>query len=174
MLVEDTPVTNPTEDFAAMFEASVQAKRFEKGQTLEGTIVGIGADVAFVDVGGKGEATIDIEELMVSGNPDVNLPLAPNDVINIPMEVPMTVYVFGEVTHPGPVQLKRSQNPTLLQAIAAAGGPTDRASKMATIKRISNGKSQNIRANYRKLAEGTDPDVPLQDGDTIYVRESIL
>jgi len=63
MLVEDIPVTNPTEDFAAMFEASVQAKRFEKGQTLEGTIVGIGADVAFVDVGGKGEATIDIEEL---------------------------------------------------------------------------------------------------------------
>ena len=101
-------------------------------------------------------------------------PLQPFASGEMPMEVPMTVYVFGEVTHPGPVQLKRSQNPTLLQAIAAAGGPTDRASKMATIKRISNGKSQNIRANYRKLAEGTDPDVPLQDGDTIYVRESIL
>jgi small subunit ribosomal protein S1 len=56
-------VTEPTEDFAAMFEASIQAKRFEKGQTLEGTIVAIGQDVAFVDVGGKGEATIEIGEL---------------------------------------------------------------------------------------------------------------
>ncbi len=56
-------MTDPTEDFAAMFEASVRAKRFEKGQMLEGTIVGIGSDVAFVDVGGKGEATIDTEEL---------------------------------------------------------------------------------------------------------------
>jgi small subunit ribosomal protein S1 len=56
-------VTEPTEDFAAMFEASIQAKRFEKGQTLEGTIVAIGQDVAFVDVGGKGEATIEIDEL---------------------------------------------------------------------------------------------------------------
>jgi small subunit ribosomal protein S1 len=56
-------MTEPTEDFAAMFEASIQAKRIEKGQTLEGTIVAIGPEVAFVDVGGKGEATIDIAEL---------------------------------------------------------------------------------------------------------------
>ena len=56
-------MTEPTEDFAAMFEASIKAKRVEKGQTLEGTIVGIGPEVAFVDVGGKGEATIEIGEL---------------------------------------------------------------------------------------------------------------
>ena len=56
-------MTDPTEDFAAMFEASIQAKRIEKGQTIEGTIVAIGSDVAFVNVGGKGEATIDLDEL---------------------------------------------------------------------------------------------------------------
>ena len=52
-----------TEDFAAMFEASLKAKRIEQGQTIEGTIVAIGPEVAFVDVGGKGEATIDVGEL---------------------------------------------------------------------------------------------------------------
>src|SRR5215207_1132602 len=46
-----------------MFEASPKAKRFKEGQTLEGTIVAIGPDVAFVDVGGKGEATIEVAEL---------------------------------------------------------------------------------------------------------------
>ena len=51
------------EDFAAMFEASVKARRFERGQTIEGTIVAFGPKAAFVDVGGKGEAEIDIEEL---------------------------------------------------------------------------------------------------------------
>ena len=56
-------MTEPSEDFAAMFEASIKAKRFEKGQTLEGTIVAIGPEVAFVNVGGKGEATIEIAEL---------------------------------------------------------------------------------------------------------------
>src|SRR5215208_5898307 len=46
-----------------MFEASAKAKRFKEGQTIEGTIVAIGPEVAFVDVGGKGEATIEVEEL---------------------------------------------------------------------------------------------------------------
>jgi small subunit ribosomal protein S1 len=56
-------VTEPDEDFAAMFEASLKAKRYENGQTIEGTIVAIGPEVAFVDVGGKGEATIEVAEL---------------------------------------------------------------------------------------------------------------
>jgi small subunit ribosomal protein S1 len=56
-------VSESNEDFAAMFEASVQAKRVETGQTIEGTIVAIGPEVAFVDVGGKGEATIEVDEL---------------------------------------------------------------------------------------------------------------
>src|SRR5258708_12238136 len=56
-------MTEPPEDFAAMFEASIQAKRIEKGQTIEGAIVAIGPEVAFVDVGGKGEAAIALDEL---------------------------------------------------------------------------------------------------------------
>jgi small subunit ribosomal protein S1 len=51
------------EDFATLFEASTQAKRIEKGQTIEGIVVSIGEEVALVDVGGKSEATIDIDEL---------------------------------------------------------------------------------------------------------------
>ena len=56
-------MTDPSEDFAAMFEASIKAKRFKEGQTIEGRIVAIGPEVAFIDVGGKGEATIDVDEL---------------------------------------------------------------------------------------------------------------
>mgnify|MGYP000278811892 CR=1 FL=1 len=56
-------MTEPEEDFAAMFEASLQARRFERGETIEGTIVAIGSEVAFVNVGGKGEAQIEIDEL---------------------------------------------------------------------------------------------------------------
>ena len=56
-------MTGPEDDFAALFEASLQAKRFERGQALEGRIVAIGAEVAFVDVGGKGEAVIPVVEL---------------------------------------------------------------------------------------------------------------
>src|SRR5919201_1994718 len=46
-----------------MFEASVKARRFEQGQTIEGTIVALGPEVALVSVGGKSEAQIDVAEL---------------------------------------------------------------------------------------------------------------
>jgi small subunit ribosomal protein S1 len=56
-------VNDQGEDFAAMFEASVQAKRLDQGEFVEGTIVAIGPEVALVDVGRKGEAVVDIAEL---------------------------------------------------------------------------------------------------------------
>jgi small subunit ribosomal protein S1 len=56
-------VSDPEEDFAALFEASIQSKRVQKGDTVEGRVVAIGPEVAFVDVGGKGEALIDVGEL---------------------------------------------------------------------------------------------------------------
>jgi small subunit ribosomal protein S1 len=56
-------VSEQEEDFATMFEASVKARQFRRGQTIEGTIVGFGPKVAFVNVGGKGEAEIDLAEL---------------------------------------------------------------------------------------------------------------
>ena len=56
-------MTDGEEDFATMFEASLKAKRFKRGQTIEGTIVAIGSEVALVNVGGKGEAQLDLSEL---------------------------------------------------------------------------------------------------------------
>jgi small subunit ribosomal protein S1 len=46
-----------------MLEESLQPKSFREGDEISGKLVAFGADVAFVDVGGKGEATIDLEEL---------------------------------------------------------------------------------------------------------------
>jgi len=55
------------EDFAAMFEASEKARRFERGQTVNGVVVAVGEEVAFVSIGGKSEAQIDIGELKDAG-----------------------------------------------------------------------------------------------------------
>ena len=56
-------MTESDEDFAALFEASLKQKRIERGQMIEGTIVAIGSEVAFINVGGKGEAMIPLDEL---------------------------------------------------------------------------------------------------------------
>ena len=69
---EEYAVSEHEEDFAAMFEASVKARQFDRGQTVEGTVIAFGAKVAFVNVGGKGEAEIDLEELK-DANGDVEV-----------------------------------------------------------------------------------------------------
>src|SRR6476659_4030844 len=79
ILGQERAVSEPEEDFATMFEASLKAKRFEKGQTIEGTIVAIRPEVAFIDVGGKGEATIDVAELK---DADGNLEVAVGDRVH--------------------------------------------------------------------------------------------
>lgn len=57
-------MSDQEEDFAALFAASEKkARQFARGQQVEGTIVGIGPKVAFVNIGGKGEAEIDVAEL---------------------------------------------------------------------------------------------------------------
>jgi small subunit ribosomal protein S1 len=66
------------EDFAAMFEASVQAKRLGQGELVEGKIVAIGPEVALVDVGRKGEAVMDIAELK---NADGEIEVAVGDLV---------------------------------------------------------------------------------------------
>jgi small subunit ribosomal protein S1 len=60
----ETPLGDEEEDFASMLEESLGAAVYEQGEMVEGTIVSLSKDVAFVDVGGKGEATIDLEELL--------------------------------------------------------------------------------------------------------------
>jgi polysaccharide export outer membrane protein len=120
------------------------------------------------------QIAVDIEDLMVNGNPDLNLPLAPNDVVNVPVDQPITIYVAGEVMKPGPVQFRRSQTPTLLQVLASAGGPTDRASKTLVIKRNVNGKDTSENVNFRRIANGDRPDIPLRDNDTVWVKESVF
>jgi polysaccharide export outer membrane protein len=120
------------------------------------------------------QIAIDIDDLMVNGNPDLNLPLRANDVINVPIDSSINIYVLGEVMHPGSVQFRRSQTPTLLQTLAAAGGPTDRASKVVILKRVVNGTEKTFKYDFKKIIDGRQNDVVLLDGDRVVFKESFF
>lgn len=120
------------------------------------------------------QIAIDIDDLMVNGNPDLNLPLRANDVINVPIDASINIYVLGEVMHPGPAQFRRSQTPTLLQVLASAGGPTDRASKKVVLKRVVAGVEKTFHYDFRKIIDGRQSDVVLMDGDRLIFQESFF
>lgn len=117
---------------------------------------------------------IDVNQLLV-GDPTVNIPIAPNDVINVPVDDMISIYVLGEVMRQGIVQFKRSQDVTLLQALAGAGGLTDRASRRdIVIKRKIDGREELIKVDLKRIIEGRSPDLALFDNDTIVVKESFF
>jgi protein involved in polysaccharide export with SLBB domain len=72
------------------------------------------------------------------------------------------------------VQFRSSQTPTLLQAIADAGGITDRAARRALITRIINGKSTTVKVNFNDVIKGRKPDYVLKDNDTVWIDESLF
>ncbi|MDI6845207.1 MAG: polysaccharide biosynthesis/export family protein [Candidatus Saccharicenans sp.] len=119
---------------------------------------------------------IDLEDLLLNGNQRLNIPLQPNDVINVPVDRLITIYVFGQVRNPGAIQVKMSKKITLLQAIAQAGGLSENASKRGVIvkRKDKSGKEINFKINLNDIIKGKRKDLPLQEGDVVIVQESIF
>lgn len=119
---------------------------------------------------------ISIDGLMLKGDVSLNIPLEAGDIINIPVDKDVFIYVFGQVKRPGALEVKKSNIPTLLQAIAQAGGFSERASKgKVLIKRIDkDGEEQKIKVNVKDIMKGEKKDIRLLENDVIYVPETIF
>ena len=121
------------------------------------------------------QISISLEELIVRADPDVNIPIFANDLINVPAAVEVTVLCLGEVATPGAYRFRSTERITLLAAIARAGGLTDRAAKRIVIKRQRPGEEpREIVARYNRIVDGRDPDPELEAGDVVVVKESFF
>ena len=115
--------------------------------------------------------SIDLEDLN-SGSRDLNIDLRPKDVISIPIDQTLNVFVYGEVRNPGAIPYLRSKKITLLQAVAQAGGPTEWAKKSKVVvkrKDRATGKEMKINVNLKKMIEGKVADIVLEEGDVVIV-----
>jgi polysaccharide export outer membrane protein len=119
---------------------------------------------------------ISIDDLFLKGDAKLNVPLEAGDIVNIPVDKLVAIYVFGQVKNPGALQVKKSAIPTLLQAIAQAGGFTERAARGGVVvkRKDETGKEREIKVNARRILSNKQPDVPLLENDTIYVPESLF
>ena len=124
--------------------------------------------------GATSTVSIDLKDLLVNGNQALNIPIEPNDVINVPVDKEIRVFVMGRVTRPGAVKAKLSEGITLFQAIADAGGLAEGAkeSAISITRKDKSGKEQKIRVNLKDIIRGKKKDIVLQEGDVVYVPES--
>lgn len=126
--------------------------------------------------GGSERLELDLDDLVIHGNPALNLPLEPGDVINVPIDRPIYVYVDGAVKSPGQIEGKSSRPITLLQAIARAGGLTERAAQRGVhvLRKEPDGSQTRIPVNLREIRKGKSDDMILRDGDVIVVPETFF
>lgn len=111
-------------------------------------------------------------EDLANGKPEANIEVRPKDVISVPIDMPLNVFVYGEVKTPGTITFLSSKKITLLQAIAQAGGPTEWAkTSKVLIKRKDRetGKEIEIRVNLKRMIGGKIADIVLEEGDVVIV-----
>ncbi len=125
---------------------------------------------------GQETLEIDVERLMEAGDVTANISLRPGDIVVVPRGRKLRVYVTGAVKRPGAVEYSSTEGITVLQAITAAGGPTERANlKKVTInRRLSDGTEDRLQVNVKKIQNGKEPDLLLDRNDTVVVGEWLL
>jgi len=100
-----------------------------------------------------------------------NIELQPGDTVVVPQAG--IVYVLGEVNKPGGYALNSSGGVTLLQVLAAAGGPTHLAAVSGTkmVRRTPTGLKE-LSVPMKDLLRAKAADIPMNPGDIVYVPSS--
>ncbi len=120
------------------------------------------------------QVEIALDALLLRADPRANIPIFANDLINVPAAVSITVFIVGEVRAPGALAFKSTERITVLTALARAGGLTDRAARTVVIRRQGKGGEEEITVDAKRILGGKEPDVELQQGDVVVVKEAFF
>jgi polysaccharide export outer membrane protein len=114
---------------------------------------------------------IDFKQALENADPRLQLRLRKNDVVYIPSPHERYVSVFGEVAHPGLVELQDGS--TLAQLLAESGGIlTDRSGRLPKIQVIHEFTGSIQTIDYEDVLKSRKFELRLESGDIVYVPES--
>jgi polysaccharide biosynthesis/export protein len=117
--------------------------------------------------------TINLNELVESGNATNNIILQAGDIVTVPHAG--IAYILGAVNRPGGFVMAndRSQMSTL-KLLALSGGLTRTAKKdrAVIIRKDSQGQQHEVAVDLKKVLERTSEDVTLQPSDILFVPDS--
>jgi polysaccharide biosynthesis/export protein len=117
--------------------------------------------------------TINLSQLMESGDTSNNIILQAGDVVTVPHAG--IVYVLGAVTRPGGFVMANDRGQmTTLKILSLAGGLNSTAKKdhAVIIRKDSQGQQHEVAVNLKKVLDRTEEDVQLQPSDILYVPNS--
>lgn len=117
--------------------------------------------------------TINLNELMESGDATNNIVLQAGDIVTVPHSG--IVYVLGAVTKPGGFVLANDRGQmTTLKVLALAGGLNSTAKKdhAVIVRKNAQGQQHEVAVDLQKVLQRKAEDVQLQPSDILYVPDS--
>ncbi|HXN21378.1 MAG TPA: polysaccharide biosynthesis/export family protein [Candidatus Dormibacteraeota bacterium] len=134
----------------------------------------LGASASDADPASSTILTVNLTDLLDSGDPKYNIPLQGGDVVSVPKAG--IVYVIGAVERPGGFVLSNDREAvSVLKVMALSGGPksTARQDQCLILRKGSRaGPQKEIPLNLKKLMQHQAEDVRLSAGDIFFVPES--
>jgi len=126
------------------------------------------ADLRYAFVIRNGQSLPVNFQRLLEGDTSQNIYLKPDDFVYVPSSAAREIYLFGAVRAPRPMPL--SEQPTLVSAIAAGGGPLrDAFLSQVAIVRGSLTSPEIAVVDYNEIIKGHAPDVQLQPRDIVFV-----
>ena len=149
------------------FPLDLAGMRLTEVLALAGGIVAPAGSDAVVLLGQRSghiyRLEVDLPKIFALGGSDGDVVVQPGDTIWV--DRAPQIYIYGEIQHPGLQRLERGM--TLMQAVAAGGGATPRG----TLKGLRVSR-HNADGKIQTIEPGMDD--KLQDGDVVFVRESLF
>jgi polysaccharide export outer membrane protein len=147
--------------------------------TRGGMINGTASSSAGAVAGPAGDSsqtiTINLNDLLNSGDTTLNIDIFPGDWVTVPRAG--VIYVVGAVNRPGGFVLNTSrEHLSVLQLVALAEDlkPTARREHSMIIRRnLTQGQErQEIAVNLKTILSGKSPDITLEPNDILFVPDS--
>jgi polysaccharide export outer membrane protein len=117
--------------------------------------------------------TINLNELMESGDATNNIVLLAGDIVTVPHSG--IVYVLGAVNKPGGFVLANDRGQmTTLKVLALAGGlgSTAKRDHAVIVRKNAQGQQHEVAVDLKKVMQRQAEDVQLQPSDILYVPDS--
>ncbi len=118
--------------------------------------------------------TINLSDLLDSGDSRFNIPLVRGDVVSVPRAG--IIYVVGAVQKPGGYIMQNDPDRmTMLKMLSLAGGTTSTAKMKNTVilrKNLQTGKRDQVPVDLSKLMKLKTQDVQMQANDILFVPDS--
>lgn len=148
------------------YPLDIAGMRLTEVLALAGGVSATGADTVVLVGFREGKPwrqEVDLPRLFAAGGLEGDLVIMPGDAVWV--DRAPQIYVYGEVQRPGQVRLERGM--TVMQALAAAGGKTQRGTErgLRVSRRGPDGRTQSLEPGM---------DEPVREGDVVYIRESLF